>query len=91
MPKPTDEGHDIEAEFVIGQSEMGLGFGPVGPEEARIIGMVTASDGERQPEDAVEGRDGAVVVVAGPEPVLALGAVLDDGGQPQGAIGLGTR
>jgi len=78
MPKPTDCGHDIEPEFVIGQGEVGLGFGPVGLEVAGTIGIVAASDGQSQAEDAVEGGDGAVVVVAGQEPVLALGAVSDD-------------
>ena len=52
---------------MIGQGEVGLGLGPVGPEEAGAIGIGTASDGQGQPEDAVEGGDGAEVVVAGLE------------------------
>ena len=89
MSEPTDCGHDIESELVIGQGEVGLGLGPVGPEEAGTSGIVTASDSQCEAEDAVEGRDGAEVVVAGPEPVLTLGAVAGDGNQAQGAIGLG--
>ena len=30
MAEPTDQGHDVEAELVIGQGEVGLGLGPVG-------------------------------------------------------------
>src|SRR6185437_10341282 len=84
MSKPTDGGHDIEAEFVIGQGEVGLGLGPIGPEEAGAIGIGTASDRQGQPEDAVEGGDGAEIVVPSPEPVLTFGAVERDGNQAQG-------
>ena len=54
MSEATDQGHDIESKLVIGQGEVGLGLGPVGPEEAGAIGIGAASDGQRQPEDAVE-------------------------------------
>ena len=91
MAEPTDQGHDVEAELVIGQGEVGLGLGPVGAEEAGAIGIGTASDGQGQAEDAVEGGDGAEVVVAGPGPVLTFGAVERDGDQAQGAIGLRAR
>jgi hypothetical protein len=91
MAEATDCGHDIEPEFVIGQGEVGLGLGPVGAEEARAIGIVTASDGQGQVEDAIEGGDGAEVVVAGMEAVLTFRAVAGDGNQVQGAIGFGTR
>jgi len=91
MAEPPDGGHDIEAELVIGQGEVGLGLRPVGAEEAGTSGIVTASDRQCQAEDAVEGGDGAKVGVAGPEPVLTFGAVLGDGDQAQGAIGLRAR
>src|SRR3954452_16334648 len=91
MSEPTDQGHDIEPELVIGQGKVGLGLGPVGPEEAGAIGIDTAADRQGQPEDAVEGGDGAEVVVAGPEPVLTFGAIEGDGNQAQGAIGLRAR
>jgi hypothetical protein len=39
VAEPTDRGHDVEAEFVIGQGEMGLGLGPVGAEEAEQSGL----------------------------------------------------
>ena len=73
---------------MIGQGELGLGFGPVGAEETWAIGIGTASDRQCQVEDAVEGGDGAEVVVAGPEPVLTFGALVSDGDQAQGAVGL---
>ena len=75
MAEPADQGHDIEAELVIGQGEVGLGLGPVGSEEAGAVGIGAASDRQGQPEDAVEGGDGAEVVVAGLGPVSAFGAV----------------
>ena len=91
MTEATDQRHDIEPELVIGQGEVGLGLGPVGLMETGAIGIGAASDGQRQPEDAVESRDGAEVVVAGMEPVLTFRAVERDGDQAQGAIGLGAR
>ena len=91
MAEPTDQGHDVEPEFVIGQGEMGLGLGPVGAEEAGAIGIVTASDGQGQVEDAIEGGDGAEVLVTGLGPMLTFGAVEGDGDQVQGAIGLRAR
>src|SRR6516165_8747478 len=91
MSEPSDRGHDIEAELVIGQGEVGLGLGPVRETEPGTIGIVAASDGQSQPEDAVERRDGAEVVVAGPERVLTFRAVACDGYQAEGAIGFGAR
>jgi hypothetical protein len=91
MSEPADQRHDIEAELVIGQGEVGLGLGPVGPEEAGAIGIDTASDRQGQVEDAVEGGDGAEIVVTSPEPVLTFGAVEVDGDQAQGAIGFRAR
>ena len=66
VAEPTDQGHDVESELMIGQGEMGLGLGPVGAEEAGAIGIVTASDGQGQVEDAIEGGDGAEVRSNGP-------------------------
>ena len=86
MAEATDQGHDVEPEFVIRQGEMGLGLGPVGAEEAGAIGIVTASDGQGQVEDAIEGGDGAEVRVTGLGPMLTFGAVEDDGDQVQSAI-----
>src|SRR5262249_3202149 len=91
MSEPTDQGHDVEAELVIGQGEVGLGLGPVGLAEAGAIGVGAAPDGQREPEDAVEGGDGAEVVIAGLEPVVTFGAVERDGYQTQGTIGLRAR
>ena len=55
IAEPADRGHDVESELVIGQGEMGLGLGAVGPEEAGALGIGTASDRQGQPEDAIEG------------------------------------
>ena len=91
LSEPTDQRHDIEAELVRGQGEVGLGLGPGGSQEAGASGVVTASDRQCQPEDAIEGGEGAEVVGAGPEPVLTFGAVEGDEDQAQGAIGLRAR
>ena len=53
---------------------MGFGLGPVGQTEPGAIGIVAASDGQRQMQDAVERGDGAEVVVAGPERLLTFRA-----------------
>ena len=57
MAEPADQRHDVEAELVIRQCEVGLGLGPVGPEEAGAGGIGAAPDRQRQPDDAIEGRD----------------------------------
>jgi hypothetical protein len=66
---------------VLGKGEVVFGLGPVGVEEAGAIGIGTTSDGESQPEDAVEGRDRAEVVVVSMGPVLTVGAVEREGSQ----------
>ena len=88
IAEPAHQGHDVEAELVIGQGEMGLSLGAVGTEEAGAGGIGAASDRQGQPEDAVEGADGAKVVVVGTGPVPALGAVQKDRGEGQVAIRL---
>ena len=75
VAEPTDQGDDVEAEFVVGQGEVGFGLGPVGSKEAGTIGVVAAADREGQPGDAVEGGDGAEVVVVGMGPMLTLGTM----------------
>jgi hypothetical protein len=91
MSEPTDQGHDIEAELVIRQGEVGLGLGPVGLTKTGAIGIGAASDGQCEPEDAVESSDGAEVVIAGQEPVLTFRTIERDGYQAQGAVGLWAR
>ena len=91
MAEATDQGQDIEPEFVIGQGEMGLGLGAVGAEEVGAIGIGTASDGQGQVEDAIEGGDSAEVSVAGPKSVLTFRAVESGGDQTQATIGLRAR
>ena len=91
ITEPTDRGHDVEAELVIRQGEVGLGLGAIGAEEAGAGGIGTASDPQREPDDAVEGGDGAVVVVTGPGPLPAFGAVEQDRGEGHGPIGSWAR
>jgi hypothetical protein len=88
VAEATDQRHDIEAELVMGQGEVGLGLGAMGAEEAGTAGIGTAPDREGQAEDAIEGRDGAEVVVIGMGAVLALGAIDGDGSQGQGTVRL---
>jgi hypothetical protein len=52
---------------------------------------VTASDGQAQAEDAIEGGDGAEAGVAVLGPMSTFGAVERDGDQAQGAIRLRAR
>src|ERR1700682_1355912 len=54
-------------------------------------GIGATSDGEGQAEDAVEGGDGAEVVVVGMEPVLTFGADDEDRSQGLSAVGMGAR
>src|SRR5262249_53448583 len=73
---------------VIGPGEVGLGLGAVGAEEAGAGGIGAASDRQRQPEGAVEGTDGAIVIVVRVGPVPAFGAVEKHRSEGQGAIRL---
>ena len=88
IAEPAHQGHDVETELVIGQGEVGLSLGAVGSEEAGAGGIGAASDGQGQPEDAVEGADSAKVVVVGAGPMLALGTVQKDRSEGQVAIRL---
>jgi hypothetical protein len=65
IAEPADGVDDVEAELVIGQCEVGLGLGAVGAKEARAGGIGAAADRQGQPEDAVEGADGAKVGSSG--------------------------
>ena len=88
IAEPADQGHDVESELVIGQGEVGLGLGAVGPEQAGALGIGAASDGQGQPEDAVESADRAIVLVVGIGPVLAFRAVEENRGEGQRAVRL---
>jgi hypothetical protein len=72
--EPADPRPHVEAELVMGQGEVGLGLGPMRAEEAGTLGIGTASDGEREPDDAIEGGDGAEVVIIGMEAVATFGS-----------------
>ena len=75
---------------MIGQGEVGLGLGAVGPEQAGALGIGAASDGQGQPEDAVESADRAKVLVVGIAPVLAFGAVEEKRGGVRERAGRGV-
>ena len=91
VAEAADQREDVEAELVVGQGEVGLGLGPVGRVVARAGEVGAAPDLEGEPQDPIEGGDGAVVGVVRPEGVAALGAVAGDRGQGLGAGRAGPR
>lgn len=44
MTQASDQGENIQAELVVGQSKVGLGFGTKGPEKAWTVGVGAAAD-----------------------------------------------
>src|SRR5262249_38030386 len=88
MAEVAHQGQDIEPELMIGQGEGGLGLGPVGAAEAGALGVGTASDQEGHPDGALEGGDGAEVVIVSRGPGLAFGAIAEDRSQIQGVVRL---
>src|SRR5262249_53484472 len=82
------QGQDIEPELMRGQGEVGLGLGPVGSAEAGALGIGTASDQEGHPDGALEGGDGAEVVIVGRSPGWAFGAIAEDRSQVEGVVRL---
>ena len=91
VAEASDQGDDVEAELVVGQGEVGLGLGAVGAVVAGAVGVGTAADAQGEARDGVEGGDGAVVGVGGPEEVTALGAVSGDGVRVWACVGRGRR
>ena len=83
MAQATDQGDDVEAELGFGQGEPPLLLGPERGPESRAVGFATPADLDAEAEDAVEGDDGAAVLVGGPERPVAAGAAAGRGGQLQ--------
>ena len=91
VAEAADQGHDVEAELVVGQGEVGFGFRAVRAVVARAGGVGTAADAQRQAGDGVEGGHGAVVGVVNREALAAFAQWLQGlaGGVPcQAAIAI---
>ena len=71
-----DEGDHVQAELALGQGEAAFGLGSVRPAEARASRRAAAADLEGEPDDAVERRDRAPVVVGDPQRAVAAGAAI---------------
>jgi hypothetical protein len=71
----ADQGDDVEAELMLGQGIAAFGFGSVGLAVASTVGVVTASDVQKEAEESGEGSDGASVAVVGPQ-TLATGGTM---------------
>jgi hypothetical protein len=60
VTEAADQGQDVEADLVVGQGQEGLGFRAVGAMVARAIGIGAAAKTQSEPDDGIEGGDGAV-------------------------------
>ena len=67
VAEPADQGDDVEAELVLRQGEAPLLLGPEAGPMAGAVGVAAAADLEPQPDEAVEGGDGAPGLVGRPE------------------------
>ena len=90
MPQGADQGDDVEAELVLGQGVAALLLGSERDVMAGAAGIATAADLEAEPDGAVEGGDGALADVGGPERPTAAGTGAGQRGQFEGLIGLGA-
>src|SRR5262249_14715740 len=75
VAEPADQGDDVEAELVVGQDDAPLGLRAIGPVEGKAGLVAAASDSQYQPDDALQGGDGAAGGVVGPHEVAAVGAL----------------
>src|SRR5262249_56134173 len=75
----ADEGEDIEAKLVLGQGQASFGFGPVRLPHLRTRRIKAAPHLEGEPQDRLQGGDGAVVVVGGPHGVTTAGTMTYNG------------
>ena len=90
VPQGADRGDDVEAELVLGQGEAALLLGAERDAVAGAVGVAAAADLEPEPDGAVQGGDGPLGLVGGPERPAAGGAGPREGGQFEGLIGLGS-
>src|SRR5258707_979422 len=78
ITEAANQGDDVEAEFVMGQGEVGFGFGAVGTVVAGTAPLGTAADLEGQAGDGVQGSDRAEVGIVKVQAVAALRAKRGD-------------
>src|SRR5512135_3507790 len=88
MAQGADQGDDVEAEFMLGESEVALLLGAEGNSPAGAVGRATASDLEPQPDCTAQGRDRTSGLVGRPERPPTVGTGAGEYGQLQGLIGL---
>jgi len=62
----ANEGHDIQAKFMLGECQTPLLFRPIGLATLRTSGVEAAPNLERESQDRCQGGDGTVVMVGGP-------------------------
>jgi hypothetical protein len=63
---------DIETEFVLGQGKTAFDFGTIGLSPLWAVGVEAAANLQREPQDGLQSRNGAIVVVRGPHCVAAI-------------------
>src|SRR4051795_9242046 len=87
VTEASDQGEDVEAELVMGQSDEGLRFRAAGTAVARAVGVGAAAHTQSEARDRVESGDGTVFGVGGPKGMTALRAVSSDRGKGLGLCG----
>jgi hypothetical protein len=80
-------GDDIEAELVLGEGQAAFGFRAIGFTKLQAGGVEAAANLQRETQNGLQGREGAVVVVSGPHGIAAAWAVT--GHRQQGLRGGG--
>jgi hypothetical protein len=87
VTEAADQGQDVKAELVMGQSDEGLGFRPRGAVVAQAIGVGAAAKAQGEPRDGVERGDGAVFGLGRPKEMTALRAASNDRRESLGLCG----
>ena len=85
----ADQGDDVEAALVLRQDIPPLRLGSEANAMARALRVAAAADLEPEPDQALEGDDGPLRLVGGPEPPAAGGTIPDGRGPIQGPLGRG--
>src|SRR5262249_32296692 len=57
VTEASDQGQDVQAELVMGQSDEGLCFGAAGTAVPRAVGVGAAANAQSEARDSVEGGD----------------------------------
>src|SRR5512135_3294679 len=84
VTEASDQGEDVEAELVVGQSDEGLRSRAAGTAVTRAVGVGAAANAQGEACDRVEGGDGAIFGVGGPEGMTTLRAARSDRGESLG-------